>query len=72
MNNDILQDKFKNFLRSAKVNLKHLHFDLSLELLDKGNIKRLVGMFKASCFHADKGNCIPAKIEKHDLDTAVI
>jgi len=39
--------------------------------LDKGNIKRLVGMFKAGCFYADKGNRIPAKIEKHNLDAAV-
>jgi len=28
-------------------------------------------MFKASCFYADKGNRIPAKIEKHNLDAAV-
>ena len=28
-------------------------------------------MFKAGCFYADKGNRIPAKIEKHNLDAAV-
>jgi hypothetical protein len=71
MNNNILQDKLKNFLGSAEVNLKHLHFDSSLELLDENNVERLVGMFKAGCFHADEGNRIPAKIEKHDLNAAV-
>ena len=53
------------------MNLKYLHFNSSLELLDEGNIKRLVGMFKASCFYTDKGNYIPAKIKKYNLDTAV-
>ena len=58
-------------LKSAKVNLKHLYFNLSLKLLDKGNVKRLVGIFKAGCLYANKGNYIPTKIEKYDLDAAV-
>ena len=71
MNNNILQDKLKNFLRSVKVNLKHLYFNSSLKLLDKGNVKKLVGIFKASCFYTDKRNCIPIKIEKHNLNATV-
>ena len=53
------------------MNLKYLHFNSSLKLLDKGNIKRLIGIFKAGCFYANKGNRIPAKIKKYNLDAAV-
>ena len=53
------------------MNLKHLYFNLSLKLLDKGNIKRLVGIFKAGCLYTNKGNYIPIKIKKYNLNAVV-
>lgn len=67
-----MQDKLKNFLKSAKVNLKYLHFNSSLKLLDKSNIKKLIGIFKAGCFYTDEGNYIPIKIKKYNLNAAVV